>query len=113
MKRPGFRRVAGWGHKIGCPAQSLVQPGGCQRGHKGKRASARNYSAISGRFRLGAVSTTRRGVALVGWVDVEFALSFGHREAGRRLKALRQMVSALDGYLQAFIGRQPARSLTG
>ena len=34
------------------------------------------------------------------WVDIEFALSFGHREAGRRLKALRQLVSVKESRLK-------------
>src|SRR5260370_11589461 len=67
MKRPGKKPGRfGWGHKVGCPAQSLVQPGGCQRGHEEKRASARNYSAISGLSAWGAVSTTLGGVAVFG-----------------------------------------------
>jgi hypothetical protein len=34
------------------------------------------------------------------WVDIEFALSFGHREAGRRLLALRQLVSVKESRLK-------------
>jgi len=34
------------------------------------------------------------------WVDIEFALSFGHREAARRLLALRQLVSVKESRLK-------------